>query len=245
MSKGILLIDGDTVAFHAALGKTVFGDPRSFDDAITSVEEHIAFLKSYLQVDNYQVLLSDPKANFRKDVFPSYKSNRVGQERPPLIDQLKDYLREEHLAYHEDRLEADDLQGILATTPGDTSPIIVSIDKDLRQIPGRLFNPNKYQEGIVNITREQGLEWKFAQAVLGDTTDGYPGVPGVGPKKQEKAFAEFLKDRPVDDLWEVVLELFKRHSLDESYALMQIRCAHILQSQDYNWGTKEIRLWTP
>lgn len=240
-----LLVDGDTMAFMAALGKNEFGDQRGKDQAIANMEEHLAFLQSYLQVDAYQILLSDPKANFRKEVFPAYKSNREGAERPPLIDELKDYLRENHLAYHEDRLEADDLQGILATTPDDTQKVIVSIDKDLRQIPGLLFNPNKYQDGIVTITREEGLKWKFAQTVLGDTTDGYPGVPGIGPKKWEKNLNEFLKDRPVDDLWELVLSLFLKHSLDEEYALRQIRCAHILQHGDYNWSTKEIRLWTP
>lgn len=240
-----LLIDGDTVAFHACVSKNEDGNFKDIDQAIVHMEEHIQFLQSYLQVDSYVMLLSDPQANFRKEVFPTYKSNRAGAERPPLLDTLKDYLREHHLAYHEPRLEADDLQGILATTDDGDEKIIVSVDKDLRQIPGLLFNPNKYRDGIQTITPEEGLRWKFAQAVLGDSVDGYPGVPGIGPKKQEKLFDDYLKDHRVDELWPLVLSVFQKYSLDEDFALKQIRCAHILQAPDYNWSTNEIRLWTP
>ena len=72
-----------------------------------------------------------------------------------------------------DELEADDALGIYATAnPGNC---IVSPDKDLRQIPGLLWD---LKDDPVTITAEQGHEWHYIQTLAGDQTDGYAGVPG-------------------------------------------------------------------
>ena len=75
------------------------------------------------------------------------------------------------------QLEADDAMGIYATKL--TGNIIVSPDKDMKQIPGKLYN----LEDTITITPEEGAKWHLIQTLAGDQTDGYSGVPGIGVKK--------------------------------------------------------------
>ena len=86
-------------------------------------------------------------------------------------------------------LEADDLLGILATTlPKYSDAIVVSLDKDLRTIPGRHLNPSKETSpAVVRVITELEADTAWLmQTLMGDSTDGYTGVPGIGPKKAEK-----------------------------------------------------------
>ena len=63
--------------------------------------------------------------------------------------------------------------GIYATfEPGN---IIVSPDKDMRQIPGKLYNLDE----TIEVTEEEGMRWHLVQTLAGDQTDGYGGVPGL------------------------------------------------------------------
>ena len=83
-----------------------------------------------------------------------------------------------------EELEADDSLGIYATAnPGN---VIVSPDKDMRQIPGKLYD----LKDVTTITPEAGHQWHFIQTLAGDQTDGYAGVPGYGVKTATKLFEE-------------------------------------------------------
>ena len=106
--------------------------------------------------------------------------------------------------------------GIYATfEPGN---IIVSPDKDMRQIPGKLYN----LEETITITEEEGMRWHLIQTLAGDQTDGYGGVPGIGVKR---AIALLDKDGYT---WDTVVKAFKSKELDEETALMNARLAKIL-----------------
>ena len=123
--------------------------------------------------------------------------------------------------------------GMYATKyPGN---IIVSPDKDMRQIPGKLYD---FKE-TVEITPDQGAKWHLIQTLAGDNTDGYSGVPGIGVKKAEKIFEE------KGYTWKAVVETFEEKDMTEEDALCNARLARILTSEDYNFDTKEPILWTP
>ncbi|NIR13552.1 MAG: exonuclease, partial [Desulfobacterales bacterium] len=76
------------------------------------------------------------------------------------------------------KLEADDVMGVISTRSKDKT-IIVSEDKDMEQIPGWIFNPNKDEEPR-KIGEEQADLKFYIQAASGDPTDNYAGCPGVG-----------------------------------------------------------------
>ena len=132
-------------------------------------------------------------------------------------------------------LEADDALGIIQTKNPEADHIIVSPDKDMRQIPGRLYN----LEELITVTPEEGKRWHLIQTLAGDQTDGYAGCPGIGVKK-----AEALFDKQGES-WQTVVAAFEKAGLDEETALLNARLARILQSTDYDHSTGTVRLWTP
>jgi 5'-3' exonuclease len=70
---------------------------------------------------------------------------------------------------------------------------IVSIDKDLDQIPGEHYHPGIRRQQVFirepkfyTITPEQGLYFFYYQLLIGDGSDNIKGAPGIGPKKADK-----------------------------------------------------------
>ena len=123
--------------------------------------------------------------------------------------------------------------GVYATKyPGN---IIVSPDKDMRQIPGKLYD---FKE-TVEITPDEGARWHLIQTMAGDNTDGYSGVPGIGVKKAEKIFEE------KGYTWKAVVETFEEKGMTEKDALINAQLARILTTNDYDYEKKEPILWTP
>jgi 5'-3' exonuclease len=80
--------------------------------------------------------------------------------------------------------EADDALGIAQTA--DTC--IVSIDKDLLQIPGVHYHFVKKE--FYNITPDQGLRHFYMQLLMGDRIDNIPGVYGIGPVNAKRILSK-------------------------------------------------------
>jgi DNA polymerase-1 len=143
-------------------------------------------------------------------------------------------------------LEADDVMGILATKGvGDT--IICSMDKDMMQIPGKLWDG----KDLHVITETGGDYWHMYQTLVGDTTDGYKGCPGIGPAKAQKLLQEaidsnaHLSGTVAHCCWPAVAEAFENAGLTETDALTQARLARILRASDWDFNKKEVKLWQP
>lgn len=248
-----LLIDGDITYHRAARRKHDDGTQVTYKEAVASIEDHYGWLQDHLKADKMTVVLSGLSGdNFRKNLFPPYKGDRP-TERPEILDELKTYLLSNYTCRQEYMLEADDVLGILSTEPQDEETrIVVSIDKDLEQIPGFLFNPSKWENGVKTVSKQDGDLKFYTQWMTGDSTDCYPGVPGVGPKKAEKVieeakvlFDEMSELVPLNKLIEeAVLALYAKHQLTYDYAITQARLAKILRWEDY-YPHGAINLWMP
>jgi len=130
-------------------------------------------------------------------------------------------------------LEADDAMGIYATAnPGN---VIVSPDKDMRQIPGKLYNMDE----LVEITQEEGRQWHLIQTLAGDQTDGYSGVPGIGIKRAVALFDE------CEYCWDTVVKAFTDKDLTEDDALINARLAKILTNKEYDFDKRTVIPWCP
>ncbi len=177
------------------------------------------------------LFFSDSK-NFRKQICPDYKGHR-NRKKPCGYKRVINKLKTEFEVILMDSLEADDAMGIYATkNPGNC---IVSPDKDMKQIPGELFNLNE----SFTITKEQGAKWHLEQTMAGDSTDGYGGVPGVGVNRAQSIFKE------KGYCWKTVVDTFKERDLDEEVALMNARLARILTAEDYDFEQQKPILWSP
>ena len=237
-----LLIDCDYIVYKccaAAETEMDFGDDvivvtSNFSDAMKCVKRDLEKIKTEFGsfFDKDLILFFTSPNNFRKKILPEYKGHRQ-RKKPCGFKRVIQELKKNYRVILKDTLEADDSLGIYATKyPGN---VIVSPDKDMRQIPGKLYDFNE----TVTISEEEGAKWHLIQTMAGDNTDGYSGVPGIGVKKAEKIFEE------KGYTWKAVVETFVEKELTEEDALVNARLARILQTSDYDHKIKEPILWTP
>ena len=234
-----LLIDADYIVYKncaAAETELDFGEDvilvtSNFSDAYNATTKELAKLKDEFVFPSIKLFFSDTK-NFRKKIAPSYKGHR-NRKKPCGYKRVINKLKTEFDVIIMPELEADDAMGIYATQyPGN---VIVSPDKDMKQIPGTLYNLDEK----FTITNDSGAAWHLIQCLSGDQTDGYGGVPGIGVKRAEVLFNKEGYS------WKTVVKAFTDKGLTESDAILNARLAKILTIDDYDTTKQEVRLWTP
>lgn len=244
------LIDGDEHLYKACVSveRITKWDEQNFvlvsneEEAWALVHDKLQSILKHFGAKQHVValgegLLGDGR-NFRYDVDPNYKSSRAGTRKPMCYASVRARLVAEYNVVTFSNLEADDVMGLLATKPGPTERIIIARDKDMKTIPGKLWNGKEFMQ----ISEHDADYWHMYQTLVGDTTDGYPGCKGVGPKKAEDILQGWPIDKP---LWPMVLETFLERGFTEEFALTQARLARILRWSDWNSKDKEVILWTP
>lgn len=277
-----LLIDGDVIAFTAAAAaqkvyEDRFGIIQPFvhrQEAEAIADNLIGGLLSGFSTESFEVHLSDPKQNWRKDIMPTYKGNRAedfaGQVRPLALPHIKDYLVTKYGAAFWPELEADDSLAIRSTEPHEGDRIICGKDKDFKTVPGKYHRLKDFDakgNPLVNeITPWQATRFHLFQTLKGDPTDGYPGCPGMGDTRANELLDHPVMLRathgvktsgknkgdptvkwvsePTTDLWEAVVTHYKKAGLTEDDALLNARVANILHADQYG-EDRTITLWTP
>lgn len=202
---------------------------------------------------------------FRNDIYPDYKVSR-----PPADDALAFQLRAcrevtelfEITSFSSKRYEADDLLGTLAKMlrRSQTPIAILTRDKDLGQLITRkqdyLWDYKNSetldQQGILNkfgVHPEQLIDYL---ALVGDSIDDIPGVPGVGPKTAQALLSHFGDvDSLFNDLQQVATLPVrgakklaeKLHLFRDQIAIAQ-QLATITDNIDLGVGLKDIN-WRP
>jgi len=246
-SKSTALIDGDIYAYRYAFKNTQtfdWGDTQSeladLDQAKADIDKSFEQLSRELNTVNLIVCLSS-MTNFRKQINPNYKANRKSVPKPTLLTDIRKFFIMEYPVKLWDGLEADDVMGILATDKKSSSGkrIIVSTDKDMLTIPGRVYNPRTKK--LRRITKDEADYNFYRQVLMGDPVDNYSGVPRVGPVRADK----ILQEVALEEYWEACLSAFLGVGLTEEDALLNARMARILRVEDFNFETRRPILWTP
>ena len=233
-----LLVDGDIVAYKAAViaetpidwGNGVWTLHAHEKDVIGSMEDFMAKIIEESGCDEVITCLSGDKL-YRKDVAPYYKANRKGTRKPMLLNFAKKYLSDNYNGKVEDKLEADDLLGILGSA--DKNTVIWSIDKDLLTIPAYHLLDGK----VTEVDQEEADYWFLYQTLIGDSTDNYKGCPTVGAKTADKLLQEN------GATWQTVVDAFADKGFGEEVAIENARLARILRDGEYDFKTKEVSLW--
>ena len=197
---------------------------------------------------HFAMVLDGPGPHFRHELFPPYKSQRkIVPE--GLIMQL-DPIRRLTVALGlplivSEGCEADDCIASLALRHHEQGVVIVGADKDLKQCLHErviMWDPAGKEGKLTTLESFQadtGLspaQWPDVQAVIGDSSDNIPGVPGVGIKTAETLFKSFqnledIRDRYAD-LSPALRKKFDGH-LDAAFLYRQLttldtsRCADI------------------
>ena len=155
----------------------------------------------------YMAVAFDHGKTFRHEAFPAYKAQR--EETPEDIRAsvpiIKDILEAYHIpVLQADGFEADDVIGTLATAAGreGIETYMLTPDKDYGQLVGGnvyIYRPRHgggYDTlGESEVTQKYGIA-TTAQvidllALMGDSTDNFPGCPGVGEKTAAKLITQF------------------------------------------------------
>ena len=236
-----LLIDADYIVYKSCAaneteidwGNDLITVTSRFSEAYDMVKRELGNIAATLGCFDNSILFFSDSINFRKCIDPDYKGHR-NRKKPCGYKRVINALKDEYPVVIMPTLEADDALGIYATK--EEGHILCSPDKDMRQIPGQLYD---LTQDVSTITPEEGRRWHLIQTLAGDQTDGYSGVPGIGIKRAE---ALFEKDGYT---WETVVKAFADKDLDEAVALQNARLAKILQCTDYDFTHQEPRLWYP
>lgn len=229
----MLIVDADLYMYRclsATEEETDWGD-----DVWTLVSDlKIAKDLFQAQLDDFQQTLNDEdmvlclssKTNFRKVLEPTYKANRKKTRKPLGFVAMQDWLKHSYRCFTKPGLEADDCLGILSTMPENAGKgIIVSDDKDMKTIPGKLYRPQNNE--LHDISQVEADLAFYTQCLVGDVTDGYAGLKGYGPKTAAKA----LGNRPT---WSIVEQAYKAAGFTRDDALHQARLARILRWSDWD-----------
>lgn len=235
--EGVIgLFDLDLWAYDIGYAADAGDTPLSLSWVYRTINARFEEIKHLLDLESYEGYLTG-KGNFRYDIAVTtpYKSGRKSTK-PTHWQAIRDYLINVHGAVVVDGMEADDMLAIRQTELGSRS-IIISRDKDLRQVPGwhygypvgnqPEFGPWKYdQVGDLDLTIRRkpckktgnpiiagtklaggGDMFFWSQVLTGDDTDTYPGCKGVGDIKAYN----LLKDcQSYDQMQQVVLDTYKQ-----------------------------------
>lgn len=252
-SRPHLLIDADVLAYQCAASveqATEWEDGYwtwhcDEEEVKRQINSQLSFITDTYDAVGLTLCLTDSEGNFRRNVLPSYKDHRARVKKPLVLKSIKEWLIEDHGGYWRPGLEGDDIMGILSTwrvySP-DHPKVIVSIDKDMKTIPGLFVQ--KVGDDPVEITEEEADWWHMFQTLTGDVTDGYKGCPGIGPKNAEKLLGE-IGFYSLKEMWETVVQAYAKKNLPEEEALIQARVARILRHGEYDMKARLPILWTP
>lgn len=202
--KRMIALDADYLAFQCVDSKHVqagyFGredgstngkykEPlkpykQKFKMLIDEVIEEIA-VNFPGQVAGVEVCLSDPKTNFRYDIFPDYKAGRP--PRSKLNKRLSKWALKK-FGYVKG-IEADDRVAHLVR---EENYIGASMDKDLwRGVEGDWFNVHYMRRCFTTCSPMEARNFNLIQTLTGDRDDNIPGIHGVAEKTAIKLLDKY------------------------------------------------------
>ena len=229
----IALIDADTIYYRAAYKLNKKEVRRAIDMKMREIEGHLLMPHMMVAVKG--------KGNFRKDLYPDYKRQRVVKEEiKPYLAYGHEHLVNKYDAVMADGMEADDLVSMWARECRDNGDeyTVVGIDKDLLQIPGRHLNFSRMEDQYVS---DDSAHYNLMlQCLTGDTSDNIPGIKGIGPVKAAKILSGIHKSRR----WLRVRASWKftsSGSPDLSYRLLKMLETH----EEYEDVMSQIQSKTP
>jgi DNA polymerase-1 len=203
-TPNLVLIDGSGFIFRAyhALPPMTRPDGTPVNAVFGFTNMLAQFLKDHTG-SHIAVIFDAGRYTFRNRLYEAYKAHR-----PPAPDDLIPQfalVREATEAFGVPAIEladweADDLIAAYARAMNDSggTATIVSSDKDLMQLirPGvTMLDPMKRKPiGLAEVMEKFGVtpeKMIEVQAMIGDSTDNIPGIPGIGPKGAALLVNEF------------------------------------------------------
>jgi len=143
-----LCIDGDIVIYQpcCTYNEDSDGARRMIAKAINQKIDQLMEASSC----NMYIFFVTTKFNFRDWIVDDYKANRSNVERPVNLAWAKQWAAKKLNCHYVKYMEADDLLGVFMTA--NPNAVLWSLDKDLRQIPGKHLDDSS--KTVVEVTNE-------------------------------------------------------------------------------------------
>ena len=206
----LLLIDGHSVAYRAFFALPVENFATSTGQPTNAVFGFTSMLINVLRDEaptHVAVAFDVSRHTFRTDEYPDYKGTRAKspEEFTGQVPLIKEVLDAMHITTFEKAgFEADDILGTLATQAEAQGfeVLICSGDRDAFQLVTdnvTVLYPRKGMSDLARMTPEainekygvMPAQYPDIAALVGETSDNLPGVPGVGPKTAAKWLGQF------------------------------------------------------
>ncbi len=192
--RTLFLIDGHSYAYQVFYAIKGLSGPRG--EPAGAVYGFISMLLGLLKKEkpsHLAVTFDRPEPSFRHERFDAYKATRkpMPEELAEQIPVIQDIVRAYGLpVFTAPGFEADDvIATAAAAAPDEIEVLIISRDKDLKQILGPRVSFYDTRTAKRYSERDFVSEYGFAPALLadylgiaGDPSDNIPGVKGIGPK---------------------------------------------------------------
>ena len=221
----VYLIDGNNFFFR---GFFAFRDISRSDGFPTNAM--FVVLRMLLKLlreeqPKYLAFFLDGKGpGFRSELYPEYKAQRSATPEALVqqIEPLKQGVEKLGipLIVSDQGAEADDCIASAAAKFRDERPVVIlGADKDFNQcLRGNviIWDPAARSEKVVTpetlaeITPVAPEHWADYQALIGDSSDNIPGIPGVGPKTAVKVMEDFPTLEDIRDRQDELPKAFKK-----------------------------------
>lgn len=210
MREKIVLIDG-----HSILNRAFYGVPDLTNAEGLHTNAIYGFLNILFKIldeeqPEYLTVTFDVHApTFRHEMYPEYKGTRkpMAEELRQQVPVIKEVLQAMNIATIEKAgLEADDLLGTISHSCEEKGMdvAIISGDRDTLQlatehvkirIPKTKQGRTEIEDYFASDVKEKygvtPTEFIDVKALMGDTADNIPGVPGIGEKTATKIIVEY------------------------------------------------------
>ena len=260
MSK-LILIDGNAIlhrAYHAMPPLTTKkGEP------IGAVHGFVSMLLRVIQdlKPTHLVVAFDRKEpTFRHKEYKPYQAHRpeMDKDLTPQFDKVKDVIKAFGIPiYDKAGFEADDVIGTLAKQAEKEieEVVIVTGDKDILQLVSdktRVYLPIRGlseaklmgEEEVVEKIGVKPSQIDDYKALVGDPSDNYPGVPGVGPKTATKLLSKYETIKDVyKNLKNIPAPIVKKLEEGEESAKVCQRLAEIVTNVSVKLDLKDADDW--
>jgi DNA polymerase-1 len=199
----VYLIDGTALLYRAFYARADLSRSDGFPtNAINTVMRVLMNLLKDEKPKHVGFLMDGKGPTFRKALYDEYKANRPAMPEP-LRDQVEPVRRGVELLgvklLVSDGVEADDcICSLAGLYKADRPVIILATDKDIKQclddqvVMVSQIGRKETIHTLDSFREAENMEpgtWPDFQAVIGDSADNIPGIPGVGPVTARKLFA--------------------------------------------------------
>ena len=215
MKSKLVIFDGNAIMYRAFFAIPVLNSKSGVQiNALYGLVSMLINIVENLKPTHIIFCFDEKERTFRQDLLPTYQSQRpeTPSELIPQFKMAREFLKSVNIPiYSKSGFEADDVIGTIATATN-METIIVTGDRDILQLVNderdiKLFMPIGGLSNGKIFTEKETVERMGVlpnqipdyKALVGDPSDNYFGIAGIGPKTANSLLSEY---KTLDGIYE-------------------------------------------